>query len=74
VTNRNEFERFLGFAEAWLDWGESYIPHGRKKEGPTLPPEETWCFPDETPLSEGYTVIPPPLPSRYEKYHKGYRV
>jgi hypothetical protein len=73
VTNRDEFERFLGFAEALRAWGESYIPHGRQREGPTLLPQETWRVPDEIPLSEEYSVAPPPLPPRYHGYLATYK-
>jgi hypothetical protein len=73
VTTRDEFERFLGFAEAWRAWGESYIPHGRQKDGPTLPPDEMWRVPDETFLSEAHSVSPPPLPLLYKRYLATYK-
>jgi len=72
-TDRDGFTRFLGFAEAWRAWGESYIPHGRKKYGPLLLPQETWRVPDGTPLSQEYAATPPSLAPLYKKHHQTYK-
>ena len=57
-TQRGDFEKFLSLAETFRVWGESYIPHGRQKEGPVLPPHETWCLPAGIPLPELYNATP----------------